>query len=95
MKVKWSQWDSTGMIRCGERELSEIMKWVKSLGLDAAKHLKSQDKPHAVYARKIYGESGNLEEVRLYCNAYLDDEELELVSETNPKDIFYVSHRHE
>jgi hypothetical protein len=83
------------MIRCGERELLEIMKWVKSLGLDAAKHLKSQDKPHAVYARKIYDESGTLAEVRLYCNAYLDDEELDIVSESALHDILYVAHKHE
>lgn len=96
MTVKWSQWDSTfGMIRCGERELSEIMEWVKILGIDAAKRLKSQSKPHAVYARKIYGESGDLEEVRLYCNVYLDDEELDAVSEWAPHDILYVAHKHE
>lgn len=95
MKVKWSQWDSTGIIRCGERELSEIMEWVKSLGLDAAKHLKSQDKPHAVYARKIYDESGTLAEVRFYCNVYLDDDELDNVSKSCPHDILYVAHRHE
>lgn len=95
MVVKWSQWDSTGMIRCGERDLKELMEWVKTLGMDAAKCLKTQDKPHAIYARKIYDESGKLAEVRLYCNAYLDDEELELVDSECPHDILYVAHKHE
>lgn len=94
MVVKWSQWDSVfGMVRCGERELSEVMRCVRGLGLDAKKHLDRQSKPHAVYARKMYGDSGELKEIRLYCNVYMTDEELEKASKDCPHDILYVAHK--
>ena len=93
MTVKWSQWSPHGMIRCSERELSEVMKWVHKLGSEAHKLVRTSDKPHAVYARKIHDESGKLVEVRLYCETYLDDGELAKFAMNHPNDILYVKHR--
>ena len=90
---KWSQWDKGGMIRCGEAKYKDIMKWMQELGLDAKKCLKGSDKNHAVYGRKIHDDTGRLIEVRLYCNGYVDDIELEAITRGQPLDTFYVAHK--
>ena len=91
-KIRWTQWSPTGMVRCGEKELIELMKDLRELGLDAARCLKTQEKPHAVYGRKMY-ENGKLKEIRLYCDTYVTDEELEKVDRKIAPDILYVAHK--
>lgn len=92
MLIKWTQWSSAGIIRCGEKELNELMKDLRELGLDAARCLKTQEKPHAVYGRKMY-ENGKLKEIRLYCDTYVTDEELEKIDREIVPDILYVAHK--
>lgn len=93
--IKWSQWDGNlGMTRCGYNDLRTIMKWMTELGTDANNCLKMQDKPHAVYGRKIYDADDNLEEVRFYSNVFADDDELErIVKDCNTTDVIYAVHK--
>ena len=94
-EIKWSQWDSEyGMIGCGFKDLKTLMKWMTELGKDANNCLKKQDKPHAIYGRKMYDAEGNLEEVRFYSNVYADEDELlKIVTDCNPRDIIYAVHK--
>ena len=92
MLIKWTQWSAAGMVRCGEKELHELMKDLRELGRDAARCLKTQEKPHAVYGRKMY-ENGKLKEIRLYCDTYMTDEELEDIDHRTAPDILYVAHK--
>ena len=92
MLIKWTQWSPAGMIRCGEKELHELMKDLRELGMDAARCLKTQEKPHAIYGRKMY-ENGKLKEIRLYCDTYVTDEELEKIDREIAPDIMYVAHK--
>lgn len=92
--IKWSQWSPQyGMIRCGRASLHEIMKWMKDLGADAKKCLCEQEKPHAVYGRKIYNSNDEVEEVRFYCDTYMDDDELIEAVKNATRDVFYVAHK--
>lgn len=92
MRIKWTQWTLDGMIRCGEKELIALLKDVQILGQDAARCLKTQEKPHAIYGRKMY-ENGKLKEIRLYCGTYVTDEELEKIDREIAPDILYVAHK--
>lgn len=92
MLIKWTQWSAAGMIRCGEKELHELMKDLRALGMNAARCLKTQEKPHAIYGRKMY-ENGKLKETRLYCDTYMTDEELEDIDRRTAPDILYVAHK--
>lgn len=92
--MKWTQWDGEfGMIRCGFKDQKTLMQWMRELGAEAKKCLAAQDKPHAVYGRKIYDNDGNLEEIRFYCNTYMDDKELEGASRSCPRDVIYAAHK--
>lgn len=91
--VKWSQWSPKGMIRCGENDLNELMKWMRELGKDASKCLKREKNQHAIYGRKIYDNAGNVSEIRFYCDTYMDDNELENFLMKNPHDVIYAVHK--
>lgn len=91
-KIRWTQWSPAGMIRCGEKDFAELMKDLRALGIDAARCLKTQEKPHAVYGRWMY-ENGKIKEVRLYCDLYVTDEELEDIDRKTAPDILYVAHK--
>ncbi|MBQ3326190.1 MAG: hypothetical protein IJG86_00205 [Clostridia bacterium] len=91
--VRWSQWSPNGMIRCGEKTYGELMRIIQELGKEAKEAVKGQEKPHAVYGRKMHDYTGRLTEIRLYCDAYLDDAELDAVAIVNPLDTFYVAHK--
>lgn len=93
-EIKWSQWTpESGMIRCGTAEYSKITKWLGELGLDAQAHVNKAEKPHAIYGRKMHDNEGRLTEIRLYCDTYLTDEELDTVATLNPMDILLVAHK--
>lgn len=92
-KYKWSQWGQYGLKRCGFASYIQIMEWITELGKDAAKCLKSSDKKHAVYAMKLYDDEGNIEEFRLYSEAYKTDDELDEISRRYPQSILYVAHK--
>ena len=91
--IKWSQWSSAGMLRCGHAEMSKLMQWMRELGLEAKKCVKTQEKPHAVYGRKIYNKNDSVVEVRFYCEVYMTDEELEELICKEPQNVFYVAHQ--
>lgn len=94
-EVKWSQWSPNGLVRCGRNEYKTIMGWMKELYADAKKCVEKQEKPHAISGRVMHDEDGHLTEIRLYCDAYLTDEELDVVSAMNPHDTLWVAHKHE
>lgn len=92
-EFKWSQWGPEGMICCGIAKYKEIMKWIQNLGLEAKKCLACSDKNHAVYGMKIHDDIGRITEIRLYCEAYVDDIELEAITRGQPMNTFYVAHK--
>ena len=95
-EVKWTQWEpGYGMIRCGRKGYKELMQWMAEIGRDAMQCVKTADKPHAIYGRKMHDDTGRLVEVRFYCNTYLDDNELEAIARCNPMDTLYVAHKGE
>lgn len=92
--IKWSQWSpNEGMIRCGISDYKTIMGWIRNLGMDAKECLAAAEKPHAIYGRVMHDDTGRLSEIRLYCDTYLDDAELDVVATLNPLDTFYVAHK--
>lgn len=93
-QIKWSQWDkSDGMVGCGFNEYNTLMQWMRELGKDAKNCIKHYDAKHAVYGRKIFNESDELDEIRFYCNAYVSDDELEEIVTNHPHDLFFVVHK--
>ena len=92
MLIKWTQWSPAGMIRCGEKELNELMKELRELGRDAARCLKTQEKPHAIYGMKMY-ENGKLKEIRMYCDTYVTDDDLKRIDRFVAPNILYVVHK--
>lgn len=93
-QIKWEQWDkNSGLIRCGFAEQKKIMEWLRELGKDAHRCLLMQEKSHAVYGMKIYDENDNVEEIRLYCNTYMDDDELNDCIMNHPRNVFYTAHK--
>lgn len=91
--IKWTQWEQGGMIRCGIKDYRTIIKWVQELGHDAKECLHKQEKPHAIYARIMHDDDWKVTEIRLYCNAYLDDDELDRIAAGTPNDTLYVVHK--
>lgn len=81
------------MVRCGFNDYNTLLKWMTDLGRDAKKCLFNQAKNHAVYGRKIYSGNNELSEIRLYCDVYMTDEELDNAIMDNPHDVFYVMHK--
>lgn len=95
-EVKWSQWSPTeGMIRCGRNDYKTVMKWMGELYADAKKCVQKQEKPHAISGRVMHDEGGHLIEIRMYCDAYLTDEELDVIAVMNPLDTLWVAHKPE
>ena len=92
-EFKWSQWDQTGMIRCGIAPYKQIMQWMRELGMEAKEAVKHSEKNHAVYGVKKHDDIGRITEIRLYCEAYLDDAELDVISKLYPMDTLYVAHK--
>ena len=93
--IRWSQWSpNEGIIRCGEKDLQTLMKWMTDLGEDAHRCLKSSDKAHAIYGRKIY-DGEEISEIRFYVDTYVDDDELDDLSRKHKNDMLYVAHKHE
>lgn len=91
-EIKWSQW-SDSMERCGRSDYETIMGWMKELGMDAKKCVKTSAAPHALYGRVMHDDEGRITEIRFYCEMYLDDEELDGLSKAHPNDTLYVAHR--
>lgn len=92
--IKWSQWSAMyGMERCGRADLTTIMEWMSNIGKEAAACVKVNEKPHAVYGRKIYNEHDGIEEVRFYRECYMTDDELDATIMASPHDVFYVAHK--
>lgn len=91
--IKWTQWEPDyGMIRCGVKDYVTVTSWLRSMGLEAKRCLAEQEKPHAIYGRTIH-EDGVLSEIRLYCNTYLTDDELDKIARDNPGETLYVAHK--
>lgn len=96
MEIKWSQWSpSEGMIRCGRKDYKTVMEWMRELYADAKNCVEKQDKPHAISGRVMHDEEGHLIEIRMYCDTYLTDQELDVVATMNPMDTLWVAHKHE
>lgn len=91
--IRWSQWGSMGMIRCGMQPLKTLMVWMTDLGLDAKKCVQQQEKPHAIYGRIIHDETEKVTEVRFYVNTYADDAELDSIIKNHPRDTLRVAHK--
>lgn len=92
-EIRWSQWSQNGMVRCGVKDIKTLMEWMREIGKDAKNYQKYHTESHAVYGRKIYGEDGELAEVRFYQDVYMNDDELGETVMKNPHDVFYVVHR--
>lgn len=92
-EIKWSQWSPDGMVRCGRTDYKTIMGWMRELGMDAKKCVMRQEKPHAIYGKVMHDDTGILTEIRLYCDVYVDDKELETVAVCCPLDTLYVAHK--
>ena len=92
-EFKWSQWGPSGMTRCGRAEYGKLMGWMAELGKDAKKCLAAQEKPHAIYGRKMHDDAGHITEIRFYCDTYLTDAELDVVAVANPNDTLFVVHK--
>lgn len=92
--IKWSIWSPCGMHRHGQDTLKNIMYYMKGYGKEAKKRLADSGKDHAVYGRKMIDSKGNIAEVRIYLNTFMDDDELDKVSRECPHDLFYVVHKH-
>lgn len=92
-EIKWTQWGSKELFRCGKAEYKTIMEWMRSLGADAKKCVSRNEKDHALYGRTVHDENGRLTEIRFYCNVYLTDEELDEISRKFPHDTLYVAHK--
>ena len=98
--IKWSQWDSNGLYRCGFADYNTIMGWVRDLGKDAKKCIDNgdllgiNDNAGALYGRVCCTDSGEITEVRLYCEAYVDEDQMKLFVSDSPNDIFYVAYKH-
>ena len=91
--IKWSQWGSAGMIRCGSQPLKILLTWMRDLGLDAKKCVMQQEKPHAVYGMVIHDETEKVAEVRYYVNTYVDDSELDRIVKAHPHNTIRVAHK--
>ncbi len=92
-ECKWSQWGKEGMLRCGIKDYKTIIGWIRELGHDAKKCLMAQEKNHAIYAMVMHDDTGMITEIRLYFDAYLTDEELDVVAVANPGNTLYVVHK--
>ena len=92
--IKWSQWGSAGMIRCGSQPLKTLMTWMRELGLDAKMCVMQQEKPHAVYGMVIHDETEKVTEVRFYVNTYVDDSELDRIVKAHPHNTIRIAHKY-
>ncbi len=92
-KMKWSQWGTGGIQRCGISEYNTIIGWLGEIGLEAKECVKHNEKDHALYGRTVHDDNGKLIEIRFYRNTYMNDEELEAISREFPHDTLYVAHK--
>lgn len=93
MEIKWTQWDSSGLVRCGRQDYNTVMKWMRDFGSDAKRCLANEEKTHALYGRAIHNKAGRLTEIRFYCEVFLDDEELDAIARSCKHDTLYVIHK--
>lgn len=92
-QIKWSQWSPTeGMVRCGFASYKELMQWIRDLGKEAKQAVRFSNKNHAVYAIKFHDYQGIITEIRLFCDTYVDDQELKAMSAGNLNTI-YAAHK--
>ena len=63
--VRWSHWTDQGMVEHENLQRFAVEAW---------KLLAETDADHVLYGRKLYGEGGELEELRFYLMPMTDEE---------------------
>lgn len=91
--IKWSVWSPNGMISHGRARYEMIIGWLAELYKEAKECVMEQEKPHAIAGRVMHDEGGHITEIRMYCDTYLTDEELDTVAIMNAHDTLWVAHK--
>lgn len=96
-RVRWSQWDETGMVGRGEMPLRSLQNELQLFEKEARKILNKTGADHVVYGVKHYKTDDGvledeLEEVRFYLQP-MDDERFERDVASMKNVIVYAVHK--
>ena len=94
LDVAWSLWlPEHGKICEGRGPYGTIMEWLHVFGRSAAEAVQDQDLPHAVFGKVIHHYDGRIEEIRMFANTFVTDEDLAAIDECSLLDYYYVAHK--
>lgn len=88
--VKWSCWTNAGMADFGKMTLEKMQENLQRFEAEAWKILHETGADHVLYARKLYDENWELEEVRFYMIPMSDKEFEERVASQNNQRVYAV-----
>lgn len=88
--VKWSQWTDTGMVDFGQMPVKKMQENLQRFETEAKKILNKTGAAHVLYGRKLFGEDGELEELRFYLIP-MDEAEFDRVAKI-PRQQVYALH---
>ena len=72
--VRWSYWSKVGPVEARRMPRKEMQENLQRFEAKARKLLAETGADHVLYGRKLYSESGELEELRFYLMPMTDDE---------------------
>lgn len=88
--LRWSRWTDQGMVEFGKMSLEKIQENLERFDAEAWKMLYETGADHVLYARKLYDENWELEEVRFYMIPMSDKEFEERTASKNNQRVFAV-----
>lgn len=90
--VKWSQWDSGGMVEFGQMPMRDVEKNLQRFEQEAAIILEKTGADHVVYGLKTYDDEGELAAVKFYMKP-MNDEDFQKDVASLDGVVVYVLHK--
>lgn len=72
--VRWSYWPKVGPVEHGKMPRKKMQENLQRFEVEARKLLAETGADHVLYGRKLYDESGELDELRFYLMPMTDEE---------------------
>lgn len=88
--VRWSYWPKVGPVEHGKMPRKKMQENLQRFEVEARKLLAETGADHVLYGRKLYDESGELDELRFYLMPMTDEEFEERVVPLKNQQVYAV-----
>lgn len=88
--VRWSYWPKVGPVEHGKMPRKKMQENLQRFEVEARKLMAETGADHVLYGRKLYDESGELDELRFYLMPMTDEEFEERVVPLKNQQVYAV-----